>query len=180
MKRRPSLTPAALLGAALAALVACADDPAPEPRREPLRVNARSEASVDLSRTSWEACQEGPGTSQRWREDHGENGAVTYAITPYDAPGCTGNAGTAVTIPAVAYVRGERVVGFTGVPPPDVGPSVVATRVEVDAGAAGFGRDCYWLDDVASPRVLYTGDPASTVDAEGYPNLLLEGGEREQ
>jgi hypothetical protein len=57
--------------------------------------------------------------------------------------------------------------------------SVLATRLEVDFGAFGLGRDCSWVDDTVVPRVLYTGDPNAPVDADGYPGAFLEAGEVE-
>lgn len=177
--------PAARAAAAVLLLTlvpACTDEEAAP--RLPLRVEARSGGTVDLSGTSWAACTENspsPGLSERWAEVHGQDGAVTFTVTPYASPGCAGSPGTAQAISAVAYASGQRTVGFTGAPPPELGSTaVVATKVYLDAGALGYGLDCYWLDDTVSPRVLYTGDPDATVDAEGYPNTFLEGGEQEQ
>ncbi|HET8539609.1 MAG TPA: hypothetical protein VFL83_07030 [Anaeromyxobacter sp.] len=176
LRLRPAA--AAVAACALAALAACSD---PEPPREPLLVNARSGARVDLSRTAWSACRPPTftsGASERWTETHGERGAVTYTVTPYPDVGCAGAAGAGESVAGIAYAQGERTVGFTGAPPDGLGASVVATRVYVDAGAV-YSLDCYWLDDTVSPRVLYTGDPNATADAEGYPNTFFEGGAEE-
>ncbi len=163
---------------ALAGLLACSG----EEHHAPLLVQARSGAVVDLSRTAWEACRADLpylGASERLREEHGPEGGVVYTVTHYEVPGCAGDPVSLASLGTIASAVGERSVGFTGTPPDGLGSSVLATKVYVDAGAAGIGLDCYWLDDTVTPRVLYTGDPNATRDAEGYPNAFIAGGEQE-
>ncbi len=170
---------AAVAAVALAGALACTS----EEHHPSLVVHARSGAMVDLSSTTWEACREDvptPGFSERVREEHGPEGGIVYTLTRYDGPGCVGDVTSSSSLGTVATATGERSVAFTGVPPAGLVGEVVATKVSVDAGAAGIGHDCYWLDDTVTPRVLYTGDPAATTDAQGYPNTFFAGGETEQ
>ncbi len=163
---------------ALAAIAACGG----EDHFAPLVVRARSGAAVDLSGTAWEACRPergSPGVSVRVREEHGGGGGIVYTVTRYDGTDCSGDVLSAASVGSRASTRGEGSVAFTGTPPAGLGASVVATRLEVDFGAYGLGRDAYWVDDTVAPRVLYTGDPNAPVDADGYPGAFLEGGEVE-
>ncbi len=167
----------AALAAAVAGLLACGEDHHP-----PLVVAARSGAAVDLTRTAWQACREDlpyPGVSELWREEHGPEGGVVYTVAFYPVPGCAGGAQSASETGTVTTAAGQRSVAFAGVPPAGLGPSVAATEVSVDGGVHGIGHDCYWVDDTVSPRVLYTGDPAASADAQGYPDAFFAGGEQE-
>lgn len=160
-------TAAVLAGTALAG---CGRNPR---QPEPLVVSARSGARIDLTKTTWEHCladTPAAGRSQLSRIVHGEKGVVTYASQDYDAPGCAGNASPVVSVSAFAFAEGDRTVGWAGTPPVDV-PAPVATRVILDTGAS-IGADCFWLDDVSAPRVLYASPSRPTVDPEGFPNQL--------
>ncbi len=161
--------------AAASALAACGG----EEHFAPLVVNARSGAAVDLSGTAWEACRPepgSPGVTVRTHEEHGDGGGIVYTVTRYDGAGCSGEVLSGFRIGGRAATRGEGSVAFTGTPPSGVGASVLATRMQVDFGANGLGRDCSWVDDTAVPRVLYTGDPNAPVDAAGYPGAFVESG----
>jgi hypothetical protein len=159
----------------LLALVACGDD------REPLVVAAASGARVDLTGTTWEICLEdapGPGRSERFREVHGEDGAVTSILESYVGPGCTGETdGPARAGSAVARARGDVVVPWGGGPPPEgLDPPPPATRVEFESGGFIVGRDVYLVNDTGPRRALHTGVPEAPRDGAGYPTLLLSQG----
>lgn len=176
MNRLAACTAAVLFAAAV--LPACGKDPL---ERVPLRVNARSGAKVDLSSTTWQTCladTPSAGKSVLSRIVHGEQGAVTYAFQEFAAPGCTGTTPGVVSQPFVAFVDGERAATWSGTPPadalsPPVPASPIVTRVFLSA--QGVATDVFWLDDVASPRVLYAGATNSPTTA-GYPDLLFSGG----
>lgn len=168
-----------VLLAALASLAACGDE------REPLVVAAVSGARVDLTGTTWELCLEdspAAGQSERYREVHGADGAVTSFLTTYAGAGCTGEeAAPAQVGAAVAEARGEVAVPWSGPPPegrPD--PPPPATRVEFQSRGFIAGRDVYLVDDTGPTRVLHTGPPDAPRDAGGYPTALLSRGAAEQ
>lgn len=174
---------AALLSTALAALAALAACEEGLPNREPLRVRAASGGRVDLSRTQWEVCRADlpeAGRSQRWREVHGEEGAVTFIVTTYDAPGCTGTAAAAPPFTVLATAVGELQVGWTGgAPPAELAAELRATAVVLE-NPEFAGPDVYFLDDrVPTARVLYSGDPDSPRNG-GFQTLLLVAGAAEQ
>jgi hypothetical protein len=162
---------------ALGALAACGSG-VREP--EPLVVSARSGARVGVSGTTWEICRADTpvaGASQLSRIVQGEDGVVTYAAQNFTGPGCAGTPATSLaSVSAVAFMEGDRAVGWLGTPPsdaltPPVPASPVATRVFLDGGVF-IGADCFWLDDVSVPRVLYACADESTLDADNYPNQL--------
>jgi hypothetical protein len=160
---------------ALATLAACEEG---LPGREPLLVNAVSGAKVDLTGTTWEsACLDVTSGSERRREVHGEEGAVTSVTSTYAAAGCTGTA-TDSSFTVYGEAAGDASVGWAGAPPAGLGAQVLGTKVFLDAGYA-YGLDVYLVDDRASPRVLYSADPASG-SQQSYPTLLLTGGEEER
>jgi hypothetical protein len=161
---------AVVVAAALAGLGGCEDG---LPGREPLQVNAVSRAKLDLTGTSWEQCTELPSGSQRYREVHGEEGAISFTLTAFEDPGCTGTATPSSGFSAYGEARGDTSVTWTGTSPaglPD--PPPPATKVLLDAGSGSYGLDVYLVDDTVSPRVLYTGEPGAPTDAEGYPAQL--------
>lgn len=169
--RRP-----ALLAAALALLAACEEG---LPGRDPLHVRAVSGVTVDLSGTIWEGCRDAAdgSSSIRWREIHGEEGAITLSVTPYAAAGCAGTAGQTQAASVYGEAAGDASVGWAPAAPPGLPDPAVATRVFL----YGIGEfDAYLVDDTASPRVLYTGEPTSPRDADGFPTKLWAGGEVEQ
>jgi hypothetical protein len=168
---------AAALAAALALAAGCGSG---LPGRDPLEVNTFSGGKANLSNTVWEVCTNGAtGGSYRYREAHGEEGAITIIQTPFDAPDCTGAAGTSVPTSAYGEARGDIAVTWAGTPPAGApNPPPLATKVLLQAG--GYLGDVYLLDDRdPAHRVLYTGDLSSPLDDSGYPLQLHAAGERQ-
>jgi hypothetical protein len=165
-----------LLLATLATLTACEEG---LPGRDPLFVNGVSGADVAMTGTSWRLCTELESGSELYREVHGEEGAVTFLLSAFEASGCAGTGASADPTTVYGESRGDATVGWSGRPPPGLETPPPATRVRFRVGNAIVGLDVYLVDDRAAERVLYTGDPRSSA-ADGYPTLLLATPEREQ
>ena len=170
---------AMVLAGALAALAGCESG---LPGRDPLHVNAMSGAKVGLTGTSWELCTDAAAGSQRYREIHGEEGAITFVLATYGAPGCTGTATVSDTFAVYGEARGDAPVTWSGTAPAGVpDPPPPATKVRLQAPGGGATGDVYLVDDRdPAHRVLYTGDPRAPRDSSGYATKLYTDPEVEQ
>jgi len=174
--------PAAVLLAAAVAIAGCGSG---LPGRDPLHVNAVSGGKVDLTNTTWEWCADAAGGgSELYREAHGEEGAISFRHSTWDAPGCTGSQ-TAVLSPtgsAYGEARGDIPVTWAGTPPagaPD--PPPLATKVLLSTVDGFYAGDVYLVDDRdPAHRVLYTGALGSPRDDSGFPTQLHPVGEVER
>lgn len=161
----------ARLAAALALLLAACEEGLPF--REPLHVRTASGVTVNLTGTSWRECtDDGAGGSASYREVHGEEGAITFLRETWTAPECTGTNSVVEAFAAYGEARGDVTVAWEGgtAPAPHLDPPPTATRVLLNSGGA-YGGDAYLVDDTVTPRVLYTGNPAS-IGGDGYPTQL--------
>lgn len=170
---------ASALAAALALAAGCGSG---LPGRDPLLVNTFTGGKANLSNTVWEACTDlAAGGSLRYREAHGEEGAITILQTPFDAAGCAGTAGQSAPISAYGEAHGDIPVTWAGTPPAGaLDPPPLATKVVLDAGRGTYGLDVYLVDDRdPAHRVLYTGEPGAPTDASGFRTQLHPVGERQ-